>query len=49
MSGSVVAPARSYVDIATLWVRAAWAYPTSFLMMAFGSLLITALSSLGSG
>jgi ABC-2 type transport system permease protein len=43
----VVAPARSYVDIATLWVRAAWAYPASFLMLAFGSLLITGLDFVG--
>jgi ABC-2 type transport system permease protein len=40
-------PTRSYVDIATLWVRAAWAYPTSFLMMILGSLLITALDFVG--
>ena len=43
----VAATARSYVDIATLWVRAAWAYPTSFFMLIFGSLLITALDFVG--
>jgi ABC-2 type transport system permease protein len=43
----VVGPARSYVDIAILWVRAAWAYPASFLMLIFGSLLITSLDFAG--
>ena len=47
VSGNVSATARSYVDIAALWVRAAWAYPTSFFMLILGSLLITALDFVG--
>ena len=47
VSGNVAATARTYVDIATLWVRAAWAYPTSFFMLILGSLLITALDFVG--
>jgi ABC-2 type transport system permease protein len=43
----IAGPVRSYVDIATLWVRAAWAYPTSFLMLVLGSLLITGLDFVG--
>lgn len=39
--------ARRYADIATLWVRAAWAYPASFLMMLLGSMLINALDFVG--
>ena len=39
--------ARRYVDIAGLWVRAAWAYPGSFLMLVVGSMLINALDFVG--
>jgi ABC-2 type transport system permease protein len=34
---------RSYVDIAALWVRASWAYPTSFVLMTISGFLITGL------
>jgi ABC-2 type transport system permease protein len=44
---ATVASAQTYVDIATLWVRAAWAYPTSFLMLVLGSLLGTGLDFVG--
>jgi ABC-2 type transport system permease protein len=47
VASAVAAPARSYVDIATLWVRAAWTYPASFLMLVLGSLLITGLDFVG--
>lgn len=36
-----------YLDIAGLWVRAAWAYPSSFLMLLFGSMLINAVDFVG--
>lgn len=36
-----------YVDIAALWVRAAWAYPTSFVMLMIGHGLLTGLDFLG--
>jgi ABC-2 type transport system permease protein len=39
--------ARRYLDIAWLWVRAAWAYPASFLMLAVGNGLITGLDFVG--
>lgn len=34
---------RSYADIATLWVRASLAYPTSFALMTISGFLITGL------
>lgn len=39
--------AHRYLDIAWLWVRAAWAYPASFLMLAVGNGLITGLDFVG--
>ncbi len=39
--------ARSYTDIARLWIRAAWAYPASFVMLAVGNGLITGLDFVG--
>lgn len=39
--------ARRYVDIAGLWVRAAWAYPGSFVMLVVGSMLINSLDFVG--
>ena len=38
---------RSYLQIARLWIRAALAYPTSFVLLAVGSVLITALDFVG--
>ncbi len=38
---------RRYVDIAALWVRAAWSYPGSFVMLTVGHGLITALDFVG--
>jgi ABC-2 type transport system permease protein len=38
---------RRYFDIAWLWVRAAWAYPASFIMLAVGNGLITGLDFVG--
>lgn len=38
---------RRYLDIAWLWVRAAWAYPASFIMLAIGNGLITGLDFVG--
>jgi ABC-2 type transport system permease protein len=35
--------ARSYVDIASLWVRASLAYPASFVLMTVSGFLITGL------
>jgi ABC-2 type transport system permease protein len=34
---------RSYADIAALWVRASFAYPTSFVLMTISGFLITGL------
>ncbi len=34
---------RSYASIAALWVRASFAYPTSFVLMSVGGFLITGL------
>ena len=39
--------ARRYVDIAWLWIRAAWTYPASFVMLAVGNGLITGLDFVG--
>jgi ABC-2 type transport system permease protein len=39
--------ARRYLDIATLWVRAAWAYPASFVLLVVGNALITGLDAVG--
>ena len=38
---------RTYVDIAALWVRASWAYQTSFWMLLVGSMLISVLDFVG--
>lgn len=38
---------RRYLDIATLWVRAAWAYPTSFVVLVIANGLITGLDIVG--
>lgn len=38
---------RRYLDIAWLWVRAAWAYPASFIMLAVGNGMITGLDFVG--
>jgi len=38
---------RIYLDIATLWVRAAWGYQTSFWMLLLGSMLINLLDFVG--
>jgi ABC-2 type transport system permease protein len=39
--------ARRYLDIASLWVRAAWAYPASFVLLVVGNALITGLDAVG--
>lgn len=39
--------ARRYQDIATLWARAALAYPTSFALLLVGGVLITGLDFVG--
>lgn len=39
--------ARRYLDIAWLWIRAAWAYPASFVMLAVGNMMITGLDFVG--
>ncbi len=39
--------ARRYTDISWLWVRAAWAYPASFVMLAVGNTMITGLDFVG--
>lgn len=44
---SVLLPARQYAQIARMWVRAALAYPASFLMFAVGSFLATGLDFVG--
>jgi ABC-2 type transport system permease protein len=38
---------RRYLDIAWLWVRAAWAYPASFIMLTIGNGMITGLDFIG--
>ncbi|MFT3871879.1 MAG: ABC transporter permease [Nocardioides sp.] len=38
---------RRYADIAWLWIRAAWAYPTSFLTLVVANFLITGLDIIG--
>ena len=38
---------RTYGQIAWLWVRAAWQYPTSFVLLAVGNGLITGLDFVG--
>lgn len=42
-----VVHAQRYVDIAWLWIRAAWQYPASFVMLAVGNGLINLLDFLG--
>ena len=39
--------ARRYLDIAWLWIRAAWTYPASFIMLAVGNGMITGLDFVG--
>ena len=39
--------ARAYGQIAWLWIRAAWQYPTSFVLLAIGNGLITGLDFVG--
>ena len=39
---------RTYGQIAWLWIRAAWQYPTSFVLLAVGNGLITGLDFVGS-
>lgn len=39
--------ARRYFDIAWLWIRAAWVYPASFIMLAIGNGMITGLDFVG--
>jgi ABC-2 type transport system permease protein len=43
----VLVAARRYQDIATLWARAALAYPASFVLLVVGSMLITGLDFVG--
>ena len=38
---------RTYGQIAWLWIRAAWQYPTSFALLAVGNGLITGLDFVG--
>lgn len=38
---------RTYLQIASLWIRAAWQYPTSFVLLAVGNGLITGLDFVG--
>jgi ABC-2 type transport system permease protein len=38
---------RTYLQIAWLWIRAAWQYPTSFVLLAVGNGLITGLDFVG--
>ena len=38
---------RTYGQIAWLWIRAAWQYPTSFVLLAVGNGLITGLDFVG--
>jgi ABC-2 type transport system permease protein len=38
---------RRYLDIAWLWIRAAWAYPASFIMLTIGNGMITGLDFIG--
>lgn len=38
---------RRYLDIAWLWIRAAWVYPASFVMLAVGNAMITGLDFIG--
>ncbi len=38
---------RVYLAIAALWIRAAWVYPASFVMLAVGNGLITGLDFVG--
>ncbi len=45
--GEALQHARRYIDIAWLWIRAAWAYPASFIMLALGNGLITGLDFVG--
>lgn len=43
----LLVPARRYLDIAGLWVRAAWTYKASFFTLILGSLLINGLDFVG--
>lgn len=48
MAEGVARPSgRIYLDVATLWVRAAWGYQTSFWMLLVGSALINLLDFVG--
>ncbi|WP_210443231.1 ABC transporter permease [Nocardioides sp. SYSU D00065] len=38
---------RTYVQIAWLWIRAAWQYPASFVLLAVGNGLVTGLDFVG--
>jgi hypothetical protein len=38
---------RTYGQIAWLWIRAAWQYPVSFVLLAVGNGLITGLDFVG--
>ncbi len=42
-----IRPIRAYLDIAWMWVRAAWAYPVSFFTLMLGSLLLSAMDFVG--
>lgn len=45
--GATRSPGRVYLDIAGLWVRAAWGYQTSFWTLLVGSMLINVLDFVG--
>ena len=47
MADSAARHLRTYGQIAWLWIRAAWQYPTSFVMLAVGNGLITGLDFVG--
>jgi ABC-2 type transport system permease protein len=44
---SPVGHLRTYAQIAWLWIRAAWQYPVSFVLLAVGNGLITGLDFVG--
>ena len=47
MADTAAVHLRSYLQIAWLWIRAAWQYPTSFVLLAAGNGLITGLDFVG--
>ena len=47
MADTAAVHLRSYLQIASLWIRAAWQYPTSFVLLAAGNGLITGLDFVG--